>query len=166
MLIENFQNLSYNSWWVQDIEPSQDHLYTLDLSTKRFLQALNNCCENMQSTRTLPDSTTASAELTLFSTLFALGQQMWPPYMCGAKYGVQNSAAQRPSRHRTGTGNAHFNYYSPGKLYNQWCLIEYGYSLYCLLLSIINLPKTNWQTLSFDAFCPHLEQRSIIRWNT
>ena len=41
-----FHDLSYNSW-VQDIELYILHRYTLDLSTKIFLQALRNSCENM-----------------------------------------------------------------------------------------------------------------------
>ena len=45
-----FYDLSYNSWYVQDIEPCILHLYTLDLSTNRFLQLLGNLCENMQAT--------------------------------------------------------------------------------------------------------------------
>ena len=48
-----FYDLSYNSWYVQDIEPCILHLYTLDLSTNRFLQALRNLCENMQATTAL-----------------------------------------------------------------------------------------------------------------
>ena len=53
----------YCIWWsslifqdlrlVQDIEPSILHLYALDLSTNRFLQALRNLCENMQATTAL-----------------------------------------------------------------------------------------------------------------
>ena len=46
----NFHDFSYNSWLVQDIEPCILHLYTLELSTNRYLQALRNLCEKMQAT--------------------------------------------------------------------------------------------------------------------
>ena len=38
---------------MQDIELYILHLYTLDLSTKRFLRGLRNSCENMQATTAL-----------------------------------------------------------------------------------------------------------------
>ena len=46
----NFHDLGYNSWWLQHNKPCILHLFTLDLSTYRFLQTLMSRCWNILAT--------------------------------------------------------------------------------------------------------------------
>ena len=104
----NFHDLRHNSWWVQGIEPCILHLYTLDLSTKRFLQALRNLCENMQATTAFVCTQIFSTWVSCTPIFSTLGQDTGSSWMHGTNCGVYNSTAELrdvPSAHLA-TGQA------------------------------------------------------------
>ena len=168
----SFHHLSYSSWCVQDVEQCILHLYTLDLSTYRFLYALRNHCENMQATTALAVHRFFPSSWCWVSTRWfwaAQGvplhewNQMWGP---GQRCRAQEPA-QLPSCHRKCTGCAHLYtvpIYSP-TLNN--VKIEYGYYVLLHIVSYFGPPpKTHNQPMADDIFWPASCALSIIHRNT